>query len=223
MRIASLVPSSTEMLFALGPRRPGRGGHPRVRLAAGGRLPPPPHPHRRARRACRRPRSTAPCARRSARGARCTSSTRERLAELDPDLIVTQAVCDVCAVSYDDVVAVAATLPSTPARDLARPDDARRGARRHAAPRRRGRARPPSRGCCASRHAGGSTPSTHAVAGAPRPRVRRDRVARPAVHRRPLGAGDDRARRRRGRARAGPASARARPSGRRSPRPRPRS
>ena len=38
----------------------------------------------------------------------------ERLAELDPDLIVTQAVCDVCAVSYDDVVAVAATLPSKP-------------------------------------------------------------------------------------------------------------
>ena len=38
----------------------------------------------------------------------------ERLAELDPELIVTQAVCDVCAVSYDDVVAVAATLPSRP-------------------------------------------------------------------------------------------------------------
>ncbi|HZO58333.1 MAG TPA: cobalamin-binding protein [Solirubrobacterales bacterium] len=37
-----------------------------------------------------------------------------RLAELDPELIVTQAVCDVCAVSYDDVVAVAATLPSKP-------------------------------------------------------------------------------------------------------------
>jgi iron complex transport system substrate-binding protein len=39
---------------------------------------------------------------------------RERLAELDPELIVTQAVCEVCAVSYDDVVAVAATLPSRP-------------------------------------------------------------------------------------------------------------
>ena len=38
----------------------------------------------------------------------------ERLEELDPDLIVTQAVCDVCAVSYDDVVAVAAQLPSRP-------------------------------------------------------------------------------------------------------------
>jgi iron complex transport system substrate-binding protein len=39
---------------------------------------------------------------------------QERLAELDVDLIVTQAVCEVCAVSYDDVVAVADHLPSKP-------------------------------------------------------------------------------------------------------------
>jgi iron complex transport system substrate-binding protein len=36
------------------------------------------------------------------------------LAGLDVDLIVTQAVCEVCAVSYDDVVAVAARLPTRP-------------------------------------------------------------------------------------------------------------
>jgi iron complex transport system substrate-binding protein len=36
------------------------------------------------------------------------------LRELDVDLIVTQAVCEVCAVSYDDVVAVAGLLPSKP-------------------------------------------------------------------------------------------------------------
>ncbi len=36
------------------------------------------------------------------------------LAGLEVDLIVTQAVCGVCAVSYDDVVAVAARLPSQP-------------------------------------------------------------------------------------------------------------
>jgi iron complex transport system substrate-binding protein len=36
------------------------------------------------------------------------------LAELDVDLIVTQAVCEVCAVSYDDVVAVASRLQSRP-------------------------------------------------------------------------------------------------------------
>jgi iron complex transport system substrate-binding protein len=37
------------------------------------------------------------------------------LAELEPDLIVTQAVCEVCAVSYEDVRAVARRLPSRPA------------------------------------------------------------------------------------------------------------
>ncbi len=36
------------------------------------------------------------------------------LATLAPDLIVTQAVCEVCAVSFDDVRAVAAQLPSRP-------------------------------------------------------------------------------------------------------------
>jgi iron complex transport system substrate-binding protein len=38
----------------------------------------------------------------------------ERLGELEVNLIVTQAVCEVCAVSYDDVIAVAARLPSRP-------------------------------------------------------------------------------------------------------------
>ena len=33
---------------------------------------------------------------------------------LAPDLIVTQAVCEVCAVSYEDVVEVAARLPGPP-------------------------------------------------------------------------------------------------------------
>jgi iron complex transport system substrate-binding protein len=36
------------------------------------------------------------------------------LAGLEPDLIVTQAVCEVCAVSYDDVRAIAARLPTRP-------------------------------------------------------------------------------------------------------------
>jgi len=38
----------------------------------------------------------------------------EALAEAEPDLIVTQALCAVCAVSHDEVVAVAARLPSQP-------------------------------------------------------------------------------------------------------------
>jgi iron complex transport system substrate-binding protein len=36
------------------------------------------------------------------------------LAELDVNLIVTQAVCEVCAVSYDDVRAIAERLPTQP-------------------------------------------------------------------------------------------------------------
>ncbi len=36
------------------------------------------------------------------------------LAELEPDLIVTQALCPVCAVSYDDVAALAGELPTHP-------------------------------------------------------------------------------------------------------------
>jgi iron complex transport system substrate-binding protein len=42
------------------------------------------------------------------------SLDEDRLAELAPDLIVTQAVCEVCAVSYDDVVEVASRLPGPP-------------------------------------------------------------------------------------------------------------
>ena len=39
---------------------------------------------------------------------------RERLAALEPELIVTQALCPVCAVSYEEVRGVAKTLPSAP-------------------------------------------------------------------------------------------------------------
>src|SRR6202011_5651667 len=38
----------------------------------------------------------------------------EALAAAEPDLIVTQALCPVCAVSYEDVAAVAQELPSHP-------------------------------------------------------------------------------------------------------------
>jgi iron complex transport system substrate-binding protein len=37
-----------------------------------------------------------------------------RLGDLEPDLIVTQQLCEVCAVSYDDVVAVAKRMPTAP-------------------------------------------------------------------------------------------------------------
>jgi iron complex transport system substrate-binding protein len=38
----------------------------------------------------------------------------ELLRELEPDLIVTQALCSVCAVSHDEVQALAVTLPAPP-------------------------------------------------------------------------------------------------------------
>ena len=46
MRIASLVPSATEMLFALGLGDSVVARHPRVRLPARGEVPPPPDAHR---------------------------------------------------------------------------------------------------------------------------------------------------------------------------------
>lgn len=39
---------------------------------------------------------------------------RGLLAQIEPDLILTQELCEVCAVAYDDVVAVAETLPNVP-------------------------------------------------------------------------------------------------------------
>jgi iron complex transport system substrate-binding protein len=114
VRIASLVPSSTEMLFALGL------GDQTVGVTHECDFPP-------AAAALPRLTATAMPAGLSAgeidaavkeivgEGQALYSLDEERLTELAPDLIVTQAVCDVCAVSYDDVVAVAARLPGRPA------------------------------------------------------------------------------------------------------------
>jgi iron complex transport system substrate-binding protein len=51
---------------------------------------------------------------RTERGEALYELDHERLRELDPELIVTQAVCEVCAVSFDDVRAIAERLPSKP-------------------------------------------------------------------------------------------------------------
>jgi iron complex transport system substrate-binding protein len=113
MRIASLVPSATEMLFALGLGRDVVGvTHECDYPAAATEL----------------PQLTATvlpsgldageidAAVKEVVGAGRALYTldEERLAQLTPDLIVTQAVCEVCAVSYEDVVTVAARLPSRP-------------------------------------------------------------------------------------------------------------
>ncbi|HEX5990841.1 MAG TPA: cobalamin-binding protein [Solirubrobacterales bacterium] len=113
MRIASLVPSATEMLFAL-----GLGGDV-VGVTHECDWPP---------EAASLPHLTATVLPDGldagaidaavkqvvGEGRALYSLDEERLAQLEPDLIVTQAVCEVCAVSYEDVVAVAARLPGRP-------------------------------------------------------------------------------------------------------------
>jgi iron complex transport system substrate-binding protein len=113
MRIASLVPSATEMLFALGL------GESVVGVTHECDYPPA---------AAELPHLTATVLPEGLSAGEIDAAVKEvvgegralytldeeRLAELAPDLIVTQAVCEVCAVSYDDVVAVAARLPGPP-------------------------------------------------------------------------------------------------------------
>lgn len=113
MRIASLVPSSTEMLFALGL------GESVVGVTHECDYPPG---------ASELPQLTATVLPEGLDAAEIDAAVKEivgegkalysldeeRLAGLEPDLIVTQAVCEVCAVSYEDVVEVAARLPGAP-------------------------------------------------------------------------------------------------------------
>ena len=113
MRIASLVPSATEMLFAL-----GLGGDV-VAVTHECDYPPPARelPHLTATvlpEGLSAGEIDAAVKSVVGEGRALYSLDEERLAELEPDLIVTQAVCEVCAVSYEDVVAVAARLPGRP-------------------------------------------------------------------------------------------------------------
>jgi iron complex transport system substrate-binding protein len=113
VRIVSLVPHATELLFALGLGAdvvgvthecdfpPAAGERPRVTrdvLASGLSA--------AAIDAAVRERTLA--------GEAIYELDRDALAALEPDLIVTQALCPVCAVSYEEVAQVAKTLPSTP-------------------------------------------------------------------------------------------------------------
>ena len=113
MRIASLVPSATEALFALGL------GDSVVAVT---------HECDHPKAATQLPRLTSSVIPEGLEPAEIDRRVREvtatgealyrldepRLAELAPDLIVTQALCAVCAVSFDDVRAVAERLPSHP-------------------------------------------------------------------------------------------------------------
>lgn len=113
MRIVSLVPSATEMLFALGV------GHDLIAVTHECDHPPA------ARELPRVTRDVLPAGLSSAQihaavtertlaGASIYELDAEMLHDLRPDLIVTQALCSVCAVSEDDVRAIAQEIASRP-------------------------------------------------------------------------------------------------------------
>jgi iron complex transport system substrate-binding protein len=113
VRIASLVPSATEMLFALGM------GDQVVAVTHECDYPPEAAGKRHLTRSLvpeglSAGEIDAEVRRLTGEGRHLYELDEPALAELEVDLIVTQAVCEVCAVSYDDVVAVASRLPSSP-------------------------------------------------------------------------------------------------------------
>ena len=113
MRIVSLIPSATEMLFALG---------------LGPELVAVTHECDYPAAACELPRVTRDVLPRGLSAAQIDAAVKERtlagesiyeldadtLHDLEPDLIVTQALCSVCAVSFDDVRAIAAEISTRP-------------------------------------------------------------------------------------------------------------
>jgi iron complex transport system substrate-binding protein len=113
MRIVSLVPSATEMLFALG------RGDDLVAVTHECDYPPPAQELPRVTRDVLPPglssaQIDAAVKERTLAGESIYELDVELLEELGPDLIVTQALCTVCAVSYDDVRQIAEELDTQP-------------------------------------------------------------------------------------------------------------
>jgi iron complex transport system substrate-binding protein len=113
VRIASLVPSATEMLFALGL------GEQVVAVTHECDYPLEAAGKRHLTRSLvpeglSAGEIDAEVRRLTGEGRHLYELDEAALAELDVDLIVTQAVCEVCAVSYDDVITVADRLPTRP-------------------------------------------------------------------------------------------------------------
>src|SRR4051794_38701619 len=113
MRIVSLVPHATELLFALGL------GADVVAVTHECDFP------AEARDLPQVTRDVLPAGlgaaeidaavrERTGRGQAIYELDEQQLADVEPDLIVTQQLCLVCAVSYDDVVEVASRLPTQP-------------------------------------------------------------------------------------------------------------
>jgi iron complex transport system substrate-binding protein len=113
MRIASLVPSATEMLFALGLGEQVVGVTHECDFPDAARG----LPHLTSTvlpEGLGAAEIDAAVKEVVGEGRALYELDEERLVELAPDLILTQAVCEVCAVSYEDVVEVAARLPGRP-------------------------------------------------------------------------------------------------------------
>jgi iron complex transport system substrate-binding protein len=113
MRIASLVPSATEMLCALGLRESLVAVTHECDYPEG--VEQLPHLTRSVIPVGLSPAEIDAAVReRTEKGEALYELDEDLLDEVEPDLIVTQALCAVCAVSYDDVRAVAERLPSQP-------------------------------------------------------------------------------------------------------------
>ena len=113
MRIVSLVPSATEMLFALGL------GADVVGVTHECDYPPEAQDLPKVTRDLLPPGLSAAeidaaVKERTLAGESIYELDAEALHELAPDLIVTQALCSVCAVSYDDVRAIAEEIDTQP-------------------------------------------------------------------------------------------------------------
>ena len=113
MRVASLVPSATESLFAL-----GLGAsvvavtHECDWPAEAGAL--PQITHSEIPDGLSAAEIDAAVRELTQKGEAIYGLDAEALERLEPDLIVTQALCAVCAVSYDDVATLAGRLPVAP-------------------------------------------------------------------------------------------------------------
>jgi iron complex transport system substrate-binding protein len=113
VRIVSLVPHATELLFALGL------GEDVVGVTHECDYPPPareiqPVTYDVLPAGLSAGEIDAAVRERTANGDSIYALDEELLRELEPDLIVTQALCHVCAVSHDEVQALAVTLPGPP-------------------------------------------------------------------------------------------------------------
>jgi iron complex transport system substrate-binding protein len=113
VRIVSLVPHATELLFALGL------GAEVVAVTHECDHPPAARQRAHVTRDVLPPGLSAAeidaaVRERTLEGQAIYELDRDQLAALAPDLIVTQALCPVCAVSYDEVAELARELPSEP-------------------------------------------------------------------------------------------------------------